>query len=61
MNWKGSGRKWLWPNLNYYSGMYMEGVRKTMKNLRQAGIWGGIGTKYVSIMKLECYILDRHG
>jgi hypothetical protein len=33
MNWKGCGRKRLWPNLTYYIGMFMEGLRKTTNNL----------------------------
>jgi hypothetical protein len=35
MNWKGSGRKWSWPNLKYYPYNCLEGLRKTMKNLSQ--------------------------
>jgi hypothetical protein len=33
MTWKGFGRKQSWPNLRYYPGIYLEGLRKTMKNL----------------------------
>jgi hypothetical protein len=33
MNWKGYGRKELWPDLGYYSGIFLEGLRKTVKNL----------------------------
>jgi hypothetical protein len=36
MNWKGYGRKRLWPNLRYYPGICMEGLRKTTKSLTQA-------------------------
>jgi hypothetical protein len=35
MNWKGCGRKSSWPNLWYYPGICLEGLRKTMKNLSQ--------------------------
>jgi hypothetical protein len=35
MNWKGCGRKWLWPNLRYYPGICLEELRKTTKNLSQ--------------------------
>jgi hypothetical protein len=32
MNWKGCGIKQLWPNFSYYSGIYLEELRKIMKN-----------------------------
>jgi hypothetical protein len=35
MNWKGYERNRLWPNLRYYPGIYMEGLRKTTNNLSQ--------------------------
>jgi hypothetical protein len=35
MNWKGFERKRSWPNLRLYPGIFLEGLRKTMKNLRQ--------------------------
>jgi hypothetical protein len=35
MNWKGCGRKRSWPNLRYYPGICLEGLRKTTKNLSQ--------------------------
>jgi hypothetical protein len=35
MNWKGFGRKWLWPNLRYYLGIHLEGLMKTMIILSQ--------------------------
>jgi hypothetical protein len=35
MNWKGCGRKQLWPNLRYYPGICLEGLRKIMENLNQ--------------------------
>jgi hypothetical protein len=35
MNLKGFGRKWSWPNLSHYPGIYLEGFRKTMENLSQ--------------------------
>jgi len=31
-NWKGCRKKQLWPNLGYYPGLFMEGLRKLMKN-----------------------------
>jgi hypothetical protein len=31
MNWKGCGRKRSWPNLRYYTGICLEGLRKTTK------------------------------
>jgi hypothetical protein len=35
MNWKGCGRKWSWPNLRYYLGIFLEGLRNTTKVLSQ--------------------------
>jgi hypothetical protein len=35
MNWKGCGRKRLWPNLKYYAGILLEELKKTTKNLSQ--------------------------
>jgi hypothetical protein len=34
MNWKGYGRKWSWPNVQYYPGICLEGLRKIMKKLQ---------------------------
>jgi hypothetical protein len=31
------GKKWLSPDLRYYPGIYMEGVRKTQKILVRTG------------------------
>jgi hypothetical protein len=39
MNWKGFGRKQAQSNLVYYPNIYMEELRKTMKNLRMTGLW----------------------
>jgi hypothetical protein len=38
MNWKGSGKWQLWPNLRYYSGICLGGWRKPMKNVRIVGV-----------------------
>jgi hypothetical protein len=38
MNWKGYGRKWSWNNVRYYPGIFLEGLRKTVKNVRLAGL-----------------------
>jgi hypothetical protein len=35
MNWEGYGRKRSWPNLRYYPGIYLDGLRKATKNLSQ--------------------------
>jgi hypothetical protein len=35
MNWKGRGRKRLWPKLRNYPGNCLEVLRKTTKNLSQ--------------------------
>jgi hypothetical protein len=32
MNWKGCGRKWLWPDLRYQLGICLEGVRNVMES-----------------------------
>jgi hypothetical protein len=51
MNWKGFGKKWLWPNLRYYPCMYLGRLRRTTRNLSQDswylsaiiwGFWAGI-------------------
>jgi hypothetical protein len=33
MNWKQRGRKWSWTNLRYYPSIWLEGLRKTTKDL----------------------------
>jgi hypothetical protein len=33
MNWKGYGRKQSWLNLKYYTGIWLEELRKIQKNL----------------------------
>jgi hypothetical protein len=35
MKWQGYGRKRSWPDLRYYPGIFVEGLRKTTKNLSQ--------------------------
>jgi hypothetical protein len=35
MNWKRCGGKQSWPNLSYYPGIYLEGLRRGMENLSQ--------------------------
>jgi hypothetical protein len=35
MKWKGWERKLSWPNLKYYPGICLEGLRKTTKNIGQ--------------------------
>jgi hypothetical protein len=37
MNWRGCERYWFWPNLRYPE-VCMEGLRKTMKELRLYGM-----------------------
>jgi hypothetical protein len=32
MNWKGYGRVWSWPNLRYYPSIFLEVVRRILKN-----------------------------
>jgi hypothetical protein len=42
-NCKGFVRKWLSPNLRYYPGICLEGMRKTTKKSpRMAGLWAEI-------------------
>lgn len=31
MNWKGFKRKQSWPNLSYNSGVFLDGLRKSMR------------------------------
>jgi hypothetical protein len=42
MNWKGCGRKRLWPNLRSYPGICLEGLRKIhierSQDVRSAGV-----------------------
>jgi hypothetical protein len=43
MNWEECGKKGPCPNLRYYSGICLEGLRKTMKaSIRIAGLWADI-------------------
>jgi hypothetical protein len=37
MNWKGCGRKRLWPELRHYLGIFQERLRKTKNHLRIVG------------------------
>ena len=37
MNWEGVGRKSWLPNSGYYAGMWLKGVRKSLKKIRQFG------------------------
>jgi hypothetical protein len=41
MNLKGYGRKRSWPNLKYYPGISLEGLRKTTENLSQDNLSPG--------------------
>jgi hypothetical protein len=45
MNLKGFGRKWSLPNCKVLSRDSCEGLRKTTKNLRIAGLWAKIWTR----------------
>jgi hypothetical protein len=42
MNWREFGRKQSWPDLRYCPGICLEELRKTMINLRIAGVWAKI-------------------
>jgi hypothetical protein len=46
MNREGCGRNWLWPNLRYYPGILLEGLRKTMKDLREDSGHPSRGSKW---------------
>jgi hypothetical protein len=54
MNWKGSGRKWLWSNFRYCSGISLEGLEKTTKILRIVGLWA-ILTLNLPNTKQQCH------
>jgi hypothetical protein len=45
MNWKGCERKRPWPNLRYYVGIFLEGLRRIMNNLRQGSQYPGLDLK----------------
>jgi len=43
MDWKGCGKKQLQPHAFYYSDIWMDELRKTMKNLNQIfSLWAKI-------------------
>jgi hypothetical protein len=42
MNWKYCRRKRSWPNLRYYPGICLEGLKRTTRLLRIAGLWAEI-------------------
>jgi hypothetical protein len=35
MDWKGCGKKRSWSDFRYYPGIYLDGLRKTTKDLSQ--------------------------
>jgi hypothetical protein len=41
MNLKGCERELWWHNLRYYPGIYLEGLKKTTRNLSQDGRYPG--------------------
>jgi hypothetical protein len=54
MNWKGHGRKWSWPNLRYYPGIFLEGLRKNMKELVIAILHADILIQDIPNTKQKC-------
>jgi hypothetical protein len=55
MNWKGYGRKWVWPTLRYYPDICLEGPRKTTKtSVKINGLQTEILTWDLLNMKQEC-------
>jgi hypothetical protein len=38
MNWKGYGKKRLWPNLSHCPVMFLEGLRKATTNFSQGNV-----------------------
>jgi hypothetical protein len=48
-DWKGCERKRLWPNLRYYPRIFLEGLRKTMKDLRRVGVAAEIRIGLLSV------------
>jgi len=59
INWKGCGRKWLWPNSRYYRGIYLARLRNTTKNIFQDSGSLGRGLKMrPPKYRAKCYPLD---
>jgi hypothetical protein len=53
---KGFVRKWSWPNVRYYSGIYLEDLCSTTKI---AGLQTEIWNRELSNARQPCYPLDR--
>jgi hypothetical protein len=52
---KGYGRKRLWPNLRHYSGIFLEGLKKTTKILGQdSGLRAETSIQIIPNPKHEC-------
>jgi hypothetical protein len=55
MNWKGYGRKRLWPNFRYHTSTCLEGLSKTTKtSVRIACIGTEIWTRHLPNTKQKC-------
>jgi hypothetical protein len=52
---KRRGRKWSWPNLRYYPGIFLEGLRKPWKtSVRIGSLWAEIWGQDLLNIKQEC-------
>jgi hypothetical protein len=56
---KGYSRKWSWPNLRYHLGNCLDGLSKTTKTVRIAGLRAGVRTLNFPNEKQECYLLGH--
>jgi len=60
MNLKGCGRKWSEPNLLYYSGICLDGLSETTKNLSSACQYPRYGSHQIpSVYQLETLQLEQ--
>jgi hypothetical protein len=50
MNWKGYGTKLSWPNLRYYTGIFLEGLRKITLNFSQVSRGLNLGSPEAEVL-----------
>jgi hypothetical protein len=59
MNWKGYGRNVLWPNFRYYPKIWLEGLKKTTKNLIQDSLMPKLPEYKVGVASTQLQCLVR--